>query len=452
MAPSSSSKKKSKWSTKSSDNKVPNPAAIKIQDTLKSIASFIDIYSEEEPIDLWVDNTRTLLSCLRGLLPQISSHDVPDYAHSPDYDADAEPGEHDGVYSFHSVTIDMVNIAEMLIRMVHAPIPRYPCECFETDSRSSTLSSADTVMAQASPPPVLPPSRTFASCEVDATTPAPAPRSFTDSSVETDPVVTPILPSPSPLPSLPTVPGPTPQASSFAGVTAQAAAPRSTGSGHKHSRRVTHPAKTSVPVDPVRYVVRLSGDNSSALHSLLPTEPFRLASLALSLISAPHVPLLAAYWNRSNNLMLAFPAGTPDLAVQPLLAPIRSALSIDPAIPISRVVNWSKVLISSVPTRDLPGSPTFSEEAVTAALAANPPFSALSVMRAPRWVRNPASITKPTSSITISFEDPDGSVSRNLLKTCLFAFGAPLTIKRWIDKPGPNAGPARDRSLSTKTK
>ncbi|KAF8595437.1 hypothetical protein BDV93DRAFT_575327 [Ceratobasidium sp. AG-I] len=145
-------------------------------------------------------------------------------------------------------------------------------------------------------------------------------------------------------------------------------------------------------------------------------------------------------------------ACTPNLAVRPLLASIRSALHIDPNVPISRVVRWSKMLISSVPTRNLPDLPTFSEEAVAAALAANPPFSALSIMRAPCWVCNPASITKPTSSITISFEDPDGTVSRNLLKTHLFAFGALLTIKRWIDKPGPNTGPARDCSLSTKTK
>ncbi|KAF8595446.1 hypothetical protein BDV93DRAFT_528648, partial [Ceratobasidium sp. AG-I] len=125
MAPPSS-KKKSKWSTKSSDNKVPNPAALVIQDTLKSITGFIDIYGEEEPTDLWVSTTQTLLSCLRGLLPQISSHNVPEYACSPDYDHDGEPGEHDGIYGFHSVTIDMVNVAEMFIKLVHAPVPHYP--------------------------------------------------------------------------------------------------------------------------------------------------------------------------------------------------------------------------------------------------------------------------------------------------------------------------------------
>ncbi|KAF8595445.1 hypothetical protein BDV93DRAFT_564378 [Ceratobasidium sp. AG-I] len=119
---------------------------------------------------------------------------------------------------------------------------------FQMYSRSSTPCSANTVVAKH---PALPPSRSFASCKVDATTPAPAPRKFADSSVETDPVITPALPSPSSLPSLPTVPDPAPRVPSFAGAAAQATVPSSTCPGPKHSHYVSRPAKALVSGDPV---------------------------------------------------------------------------------------------------------------------------------------------------------------------------------------------------------
>ncbi|KAF8593525.1 hypothetical protein BDV93DRAFT_566446 [Ceratobasidium sp. AG-I] len=56
------------------------------------------------------------------------------------------------------------------------------------------------------------------------------------------------------------------------------------------------------------------------------------------------------------------------------------------------------------------------------------------------WIRNPAAITGAHSSFTLSFEDPDGSVRRALLKLRLFVFGAPVVVKSWVER-----APARPR-------
>jgi hypothetical protein len=39
------------------------------------------------------------------------------------------------------------------------------------------------------------------------------------------------------------------------------------------------------------------------------------------------------------------------------------------------------------------------------------------------------------SSVVLSFEDPDGSIAQQLLKTPIFAFGAPASVKPWLAKP-----------------
>ncbi|KAF8599853.1 hypothetical protein BDV93DRAFT_511394 [Ceratobasidium sp. AG-I] len=95
----------------------------------------------------------------------------------------------------------------------------------------------------------------------------------------------------------------------------------------------------------------------------------------------------------------------------------------------------SKVMISGIAARDREDSPTYTENAVTDSLLANPAYSSLAITHQPRWIRNPAPITGLHSSVTVSFEDPDGTALRALVKTRHFVFGGPVTVKPWVDHP-----------------
>ncbi|KAG8693700.1 hypothetical protein FRC09_010347 [Ceratobasidium sp. 395] len=209
-------------------------------------------------------------------------------------------------------------------------------------------------------------------------------------------------------------------------------------------------------LNPVRLIVR-SADASRRTKPFAfilchgPSEPFRRLSHAMSLSpSTKDVTLLGVHRNRSENLIVSLPHGTSDSAVAAVSTVIHSTFS-DPSsarplpLQITRDVPWVKLMVSSVPARSTPGAPTYSEEEVKTSFMLNPAIKTLSITRAPRWVRNPASITGIHSSFTFSFEDPDGSLARSLAKSRLFMFGEPVHLKRWIDKPLAK----RDRPLPT---
>ncbi|KAG9094306.1 hypothetical protein FS749_012742 [Ceratobasidium sp. UAMH 11750] len=149
------------------------------------------------------------------------------------------------------------------------------------------------------------------------------------------------------------------------------------------------------------------------------------------------VTLLGVHQNRSKNLVISLPAGTPDAAVDCVVRVVcKTLLSFGSAPVVDRDTPWSKLLVSRVPARLEPDSPTLTEaELLTSFLHLNPSVSALKITRSPRWIRNPASITGVHSSFTFSFEDPDGSLARGLAKSSLFIFGVPVHLKRWTDKP-----------------
>ena len=72
----------------------------------------------------------------------------------------------------------------------------------------------------------------------------------------------------------------------------------------------------------------------------------------------------------------------------------------------------------------------------------NPSYKALKITQMPSWVRAPATYqpTQEKSSLVVAFEDPDGSIARELIKAkFLFVFGAQATVKKWKYKaPHPN--------------
>jgi hypothetical protein len=65
--------------------------------------------------------------------------------------------------------------------------------------------------------------------------------------------------------------------------------------------------------------------------------------------------------------------------------------------------------------------------------AINPTYASLQITQKPSWVRPPSSYPHGSaSSLSVTFEDPDGSKMKALLtERYLYAFGNRATVKKW---------------------
>jgi hypothetical protein len=103
-------------------------------------------------------------------------------------------------------------------------------------------------------------------------------------------------------------------------------------------------------------------------------------------------------------------------------------------------IRWSKLLINRVPTGKSPDHEAFTpEECHRALLTENPSYASLSITQRPSWVRSPSSYKDgAVSSLSLSFEDPDGSRAQALISSkTLFIFGSVAVVKKWKQKPPP---------------
>ncbi|EUC55186.1 hypothetical protein RSOL_098080, partial [Rhizoctonia solani AG-3 Rhs1AP] len=114
---------------------------------------------------------------------------------------------------------------------------------------------------------------------------------------------------------------------------------------------------------------------------------------------------------------------------------IRGVFELDGAIDITFDTPWSTIHLANVHARLDSSGPVFSEAEVRETVLANPSLASLAITSQPRWLRKPDSITGTRSSVILSFEDPDGAIARTLLKTPIYAFGSPVTVKPWLPKP-----------------
>ena len=116
---------------------------------------------------------------------------------------------------------------------------------------------------------------------------------------------------------------------------------------------------------------------------------------------------------------------------------IKSLLNLSVESPISQPrpnVKWSKILINGIPTGTFKNSPAFPPECLHMVLSAiNPSYASLTVTQKPSWVRPPSSYTPGSiSSLSVAFEDPDGSKLKVLLAECyLYIFGNRASVKKW---------------------
>ena len=161
----------------------------------------------------------------------------------------------------------------------------------------------------------------------------------------------------------------------------------------------------------------------------------------LATITPPQVMLAAIRWTAKGNLVvtgnhLATPHSL-QIAAPHISSTITSTLKLPSETIKSQPqpnVKWSKLLINGVPTGALKNSPPFSPERCHQALAAsNPSYATLNITLKPSWVCPPTSYPPGAiSSLSVAFEDPDGSKLKALLAECyLYAYGNRCSVKKW---------------------
>ena len=178
----------------------------------------------------------------------------------------------------------------------------------------------------------------------------------------------------------------------------------------------------------------------------------------LAAITPPQVQLVAIRWTVKGNLVITGgPTATPhtlQLAAPHISTSLFNSLnpSFDSHLPQPRPnTKWSKICINGVPMGMLAnGSPLPPDECHRALTASNPSYASLSIMPKPSWVHPPTSY-KPgsVSSLSVAFEDPDGSKLKMLLaERYLYAFGNRASVRKWkYHQNNP-----KDKSKSTTSK
>ncbi|KAF8506860.1 hypothetical protein F5888DRAFT_1798089 [Russula emetica] len=163
---------------------------------------------------------------------------------------------------------------------------------------------------------------------------------------------------------------------------------------------------------------------------------------ALDHANATQVRVSATRWTTKGNLVLW---GGPNTTVHQLTTALphfsealqaslsATSESAPQKLPTLRPnVKWTKLRFNAVPTGKTDTQGAHNPDKVHTALTAeNQAYASLNITQKPSWVRDPAKYaTGALSSLSVSFEDPDGTGAQTLLRNrTLYAFGHVITVK-----------------------
>jgi hypothetical protein len=233
-------------------------------------------------------------------------------------------------------------------------------------------------------------------------------------------------------------------------------------SGQGHTSQPTYAAKAASPQRP-SVVVDAAAYTWPDNRRPPPSDLCATINAALAQSNATQVRVSAARWTTKGNLVFWGGANTtvhqltnalPHLAE--VLQPSLSALSDSaPQLPptLRHNVKWSKLRLNAVPTGKTATQGAHTPDTVHNALVTeNPAYAALTITQNPSWVRDPSTyLAGAISSLSVSFEDPDGTSAQHLLRLrTLYAFGHVVTIKRWKQTP-PKRKPSTHAPRTTTT-
>jgi hypothetical protein len=188
--------------------------------------------------------------------------------------------------------------------------------------------------------------------------------------------------------------------------------------------------------EPVRFVIRLNGQGPSYEKQLPPAIIGKRVNDILAGKNT-HLKLLYARWNNNGNLILAFPYGANTSEIINSIPAILKTLALPDDAQVAQDTNWSKVIVSNVPTGvySIDGTRFDSDQLLQELRESNPWVSNLVITQHPRWITKSENLSKHTSSFTFAFADHDGSKFRELTQKNLYMFATPVKVKKWVEKP-----------------
>lgn len=95
---------------------------------------------------------------------------------------------------------------------------------------------------------------------------------------------------------------------------------------------------------------------------------------------------------------------------------------------------WTKLLAHGVPAMDNEGS-VFGPDDLLQEVRTMQGLQSVYFSSPPRWIKPVWQIESSYTSLTFAFSDPDGSITKQLLKGKQALFGKQVQIEKWIDKP-----------------
>jgi len=151
----------------------------------------------------------------------------------------------------------------------------------------------------------------------------------------------------------------------------------------------------------------------------------------------------AAKWTPKGNLVVFTGPGISHDALfatsHILTSAISQALPDDLRISSHLNVKWGKVMVNSIPTGISEGCPTahFPATCWQSLINNNPSLHHLKVCQLPSWVRRPSLFQLGSqSSLVLTFEDPDGSLTPSLIYARnVYAFGSQCHVLCWYNPP-----------------
>jgi hypothetical protein len=194
------------------------------------------------------------------------------------------------------------------------------------------------------------------------------------------------------------------------------------------------PRGERLPQAVIRFQGRIDAKNRPSFTELVPLLNTTLRNNS----KFSHVKVVGVKWTPTSNLVVRAQAPSPMVLVTALKA-VQTSIKNDQLIIKDVIPNtrWSRMTLSHVYTGVEPDSSLFNPEDIHEELTLhNPTYAQLTIRQMPTWLRNPSSFKNgQISSVSLAFEDQDGSIARRLAGTTLTAFGnLRCTLKNWIPK------------------
>jgi hypothetical protein len=154
-----------------------------------------------------------------------------------------------------------------------------------------------------------------------------------------------------------------------------------------------------------------------------------------SIPTAKGLKVIGAQWNQTGNCILTFTTNSAAPVIDDHMHIILDAICQGKIVVGNHDVWWSRVVLHHVLTGISEHGKLLLADEILQDLSTNECIRKLKIMRKPDWIHKLEEISGMHSSVSFSFQDPNGAILKQLIKQLIFLFGELCTAKEWKDKP-----------------